>query len=412
MEAKNDSKWENDNETVALKAGDDAASENPGKSLVMRMCEYAFKVLNFEMEDFFDKYVDLFDQEEDDLNSGRGETMEQYNVFKKYEGELEIRFDDFAVKEGFKSAQECFVAVQEAVSTDLLAQKKMMEQLLKRLQQAQLSWANQIQNTPGDEDDPDHKAESKVVTKGTKRSGAASKDLEEDTEVDDETKGESAPIPMMMFFQPMSLESIVQTTLSIADYRTFSFIMRMKCRQMKLVREIDAKVRKQTTRTPERKKLLNATRNLNEIYEELIDRICGLTPNREDIVQETRLSLPLKTWENLMDEDISDENTKNQCKRIFTALFHKLAQMSSIEEMQAMRKYSSDMILAIDVMDGTTRELGARCLQTCHDFIDRIEKKISEILHAQKDLKNDSTRAPAKVTDDDEDDGGSYASKK
>ena len=40
-------------------------------------------MLNVDMDPFFERHVDLFDQEADDLASGRGETLEQYDAFQK-----------------------------------------------------------------------------------------------------------------------------------------------------------------------------------------------------------------------------------------------------------------------------------------------------------------------------------------
>jgi hypothetical protein len=47
------------------------------------MTEHAFQVLNLDMDDFFAKYVETFDQDDQDLISGRGETLQQYAAYQE-----------------------------------------------------------------------------------------------------------------------------------------------------------------------------------------------------------------------------------------------------------------------------------------------------------------------------------------
>lgn len=54
------------------------------KNVVARFVEYAYKVINENMDDFFEDNMEVFDQDDEDVESGRGETFEQYEVFKKY----------------------------------------------------------------------------------------------------------------------------------------------------------------------------------------------------------------------------------------------------------------------------------------------------------------------------------------
>ena len=42
----------------------------------------------------------------------------------------------------------------------------------------------------------------------------------------------------MIFFQPISLEQLMQMVLNMAEYPTFSFMMRMKVQQVKLMKAI------------------------------------------------------------------------------------------------------------------------------------------------------------------------------
>jgi hypothetical protein len=65
----------------------------PPKNLVMRFCEFAFRVLNHDMDDFFEDSLADFDQDGAELSSGQGETLQQYEVYQAYIAQLERHFD-------------------------------------------------------------------------------------------------------------------------------------------------------------------------------------------------------------------------------------------------------------------------------------------------------------------------------
>ncbi len=50
--------------------------------LVSRLVQYAFRVFNLDMNGFFMKYCDVFDQTPAEMKKN-GETLEQYEVFRK-----------------------------------------------------------------------------------------------------------------------------------------------------------------------------------------------------------------------------------------------------------------------------------------------------------------------------------------
>ena len=412
MEAKSESKVSGASfdEIEEFSDGQQSSGESAGRGLVMRMCEYAFKVLNEDMDDFFDEHVDAFEQDEDDLSTGRGETLQQYDIFKKYEAALELKFDSFATKEGFSSSYECFGAVKDAVAADILSHKQMMEQLSQRLRNAQKQWQSAHQNSAVDDDDDasekketDGAKESKAVFKLTEK---ASSDENKDEELENETEtDDTSPkmIPIMLFFQPVSLESLLETTLSIADYRAFSYIMRMKVKQKRMMREMEIKINKQAQKASERRKQLNALRNLDEIFEDLIDRLCGLTPHRPDMIEYTKNTFSLARWQNILKSNLDDEMAKEEFKALCVPILMRMSQLGSMDEIQAMRKHTNDLVAAIDLIDGTNEEIGSRFLATAHEFIDKTETKIFEALqaHMNRSAKKEDAPRSAKAVDDD-----------
>ena len=55
---------------------------------------------------------------------------------------------------------------------------------------------------------------------------------------DESSDKPAAKQPLMIFFQPISLEQLMQMVLNMAEYPTFSFMMRMKVQQIKLMKAI------------------------------------------------------------------------------------------------------------------------------------------------------------------------------
>ena len=100
--------------------------------LVSRLVQYAFRVFNLDMNGFFMKYCDVFDQTPAEMKRN-GETVEQYDVFRKYEEQLDKHMDNFVTKEGFNSVEECFVAIERAVKTDKREHAVRMEELTEQL---------------------------------------------------------------------------------------------------------------------------------------------------------------------------------------------------------------------------------------------------------------------------------------
>lgn len=93
MESKQEAKGSSDS-----KGDDEGQSElqlqtQPPKNIVMKFTEYAFKVLNQDMDDFFEDNMTEFDQDSEELTSGQGETLQQYDVYQQYIAQLEKHFD-------------------------------------------------------------------------------------------------------------------------------------------------------------------------------------------------------------------------------------------------------------------------------------------------------------------------------
>ena len=83
-----DSKGEDGHEVAGL-----SMSTAPPTNIVIRFTEFAMKVLNQDMDDFFEDHVQEFDQDDEELRSGAGETLQQYEVYQQYVAALEGHFD-------------------------------------------------------------------------------------------------------------------------------------------------------------------------------------------------------------------------------------------------------------------------------------------------------------------------------
>jgi hypothetical protein len=180
----------------------EAGGRRGGPNLVQRFVDYVFRVIHTEMDEFFTRNANLFDQDWDDFNQ-QGETLEQYNVFKRYEELLDVHLTKFAKSEKFHNAADCFVELERLVTEDAEEHRKRMEEMQEKLKQAQERREN--------------------ASSGGGKSGE---------------QEDNPPQPLMIFFQPISLEQLMQMVLNMAEYPTFSFMMRMKVQQVKLMKAI------------------------------------------------------------------------------------------------------------------------------------------------------------------------------
>ena len=304
---------------------------NENKNLVIRFVEFAFKVLNQEMDPFFEENLVYFDQNNEDLIDGRGETLQQYSIYQKYLTELEVYFDEFALQEGYQTSKECFDDINKLIIDDEIERKKLFQEMAERMLQTFNTLRSQIEdesdvkeirdNDEEEENDnnekkgSENKKSSSKSMNRTKESKSDSKDDDGEEEEEEERKADSkennevtvevketpamAP-PVIMFFQPVSLDSMIQHVLSLTEYTTFSYIIRTKLKQKQLYDSLQERVSKQGKNTTKRQRLLERGEHYEEIYEELIHRICDFTPNQLKFHEQIRAHLNTSQWKQLI----------------------------------------------------------------------------------------------------------------
>jgi hypothetical protein len=256
----------------------------------------------------------------------------------KYIAELEKRFDAFSVREGYTSTEDCFADIKGVIDEDEARRKRSMGELASRLRVIQERWSRQFQRLEdGDSDSPDAKSSDRSVeTKGEKGSSGSkatakrseSKGGVDSNEADSNLAEELAPI--MLFFQPISMDTLLNQVMTLTEYTTFSAIMRAKVRQRRFLRAIELKVSRQVDEDMLRRKDLGTfsrvevaedrrhhapghhgpaidraevhldSEGLIYHFEKLVDRVCGLTPDQTEIQEETRKLLDIRVWTSLI----------------------------------------------------------------------------------------------------------------
>lgn len=218
--------------------------------------------------------------------------------------ELEIYFDDFATSENYDSSTSCFNDINDLVLDDAEERKKVMQELAVRMKESFEKWSQQFarDNDAVEDAKADGKTDKSSVRSCKDASGEkhTSDDTDDnaksDSKDDEESMPDHSPPPVMMFFQPVSLESMIQHVLNLTEYSTFSHIMRTKVRQRELFHMMREKTAHHAVDVPRRQRDLTNRVNLCEIFEELVDRICGLTPHQTALQNNIRKQLAVNDW--------------------------------------------------------------------------------------------------------------------
>jgi len=386
----------------------DAEEDEAGRNLVTKLTQHAFQVLNIDMDGFFDEHLDVFDQDIEELTSGQGETLEQYDAFTKYSRELERHFDDFAQREGFSSARDCFDRINEAVKKDALRQKEFMRRLHQQIQELQARWARErvgaevkeAQEKPGDSEGKQdfqdknaphapnrgtHLAEAKAEGKEADEGKSSPSDErgEDMKRGDAKSTGEeetASAVPVFMFSQPMGLESFIQTVLSIAEYTTFSHIMRMKVKQRRVIRQMEEEARDLEVAKLERRDHLHAGRFL-QVFDDLVDRVCGLTPHRPDLVDENRRKMDREQFQEVVADGAVDGNSKKALQGMVDFVYARLAVLcapTAVTRVKEDQKRIQDMVWGSALEDILVEFLGS-----AHRHVDVVKEQIYAFTKAQ-----------------------------
>ena len=139
--------------------------------------------------------------------------MEQYEIFQEYEILLDENLTEFVTKEGFKSVGACFNEISRLIEEDKEKKAEEMRKIQERLRKAQEAMKQQQ----------------------LEREGKSSEGKNND---DDNNNQENNPPPLQFFYQPITLEQLINMVLNMAEYQTFSFMMRMKVQQMKMMKRL------------------------------------------------------------------------------------------------------------------------------------------------------------------------------
>ena len=98
------------------------------------------------------------------------------------------------------------------------------------------------------------------------------------------------------FFFLLYLRQMVESVLNMADYSTFSAMMRVRAAQMRKLRDAEAIAKKRHEEIRARARLLASSQTTPEQFVELFDsmreRICNLTPKRDDLRVRCTIYLP------------------------------------------------------------------------------------------------------------------------
>ena len=174
--------------------GGDADEEN---SIVHRFFNFAMGTVNITMNPFFERHIDAFDDLDD--VSAKGESLEQWDIYKSYEAELETHFAKFVEREGFASAQACFDEIQRVVEADRAKHEPMLRKLIE-----------QLQNDPALQAAIERQKAKAAAERGEDPPPSGSASAEEAR-----AAAAEAAKPLCVLFMPLALDDLVNTVMRL-----------------------------------------------------------------------------------------------------------------------------------------------------------------------------------------------------
>lgn len=355
--------------------------------------------------------------------------------------QVDVHFDEFSVLEGFRSARECLEEINGLVSKDEADRRRLMKDLQVKLRLAQAQWSKRCQleagestvahRKPENKTEEDSKAEDKRVRPPALMGEKDSADEEKAADNIDE----GIELPVMLFFQPISMDAMLSQVLSLTEYSTFSMIMRAKVKQKKLLRVMREKVALQSAETRRRREDLGfhdldhgatvlgtlhadctATHRYSSErqvptdviiseFESLVYRICELTPNEKVIIDETRSALKALMWRQIVLGEVRDADAKGSDWTRHTTesrkiLFQKLImntamclwRLCSFEQQFVIRSHINVIMPRIAAIENDTPDAEnelhraeALYLSMSHDMVDDIERQTLKALEEYED---------------------------
>jgi len=382
-----------DKKELIAKAQDAVGMINRRNSykLVQRLLQKASHVLNVELRPFMMENLAAFEQDEDDKERS-GETLAQYKVFMQYEEKLAKHLDDFAEDEGFEDTKDCFKAVENAIKMDNILTEKHMQTMLETVKQLEMEHFNEQigdmaidgpkNSTAADDDfNVDSLLEEVVgMSDSVKKTGKAAK----------KSTGQSCTMPLVLLFQPLSLEHMVKSLLNMADYVTFSFMMRRKAQHMKSMRKAESDMRQIVEDSKTRKLMLMSKKSdnpaLSASFAKLTNRLCGLVPHRTELNERIRQELDQKLFKDFLRDDSLISYTMS-LKKLLRFLFGHISNLCSPTHRPTVKAHGLQLEKMMAGDDTNADDFARKMLLHAHSDTDRIQIEAYAFLKTYQNLR-------------------------
>jgi len=359
--------------------------------LVQRLLHKASHVLNVELRPFMMQNLSVFEQDEAERERC-GETLAQYKVFMQYEEKLAKHLDDFAEDEGFEDTKDCFKAIENAVNLDKVLTDKHMQTMLETVKQLELEHFNE------------QRADASAIMAATNSTSVDDVDFDVDSLLEEvigssdsslkKKKAEQVPdsactMPLVLLFQPLSLEHMVKSLLNMADYQTFSFMMRRKAQHMKSMRKAEADMRQIVADSKKRKLMLMDegcdSAVLSACFAKLTTRLCGLVPHRTELNEKIRLELD----QALFDDFLRDESLlayTMSLKKLLRFLFGHISNLCSPTHRPTVKMHGAQLETMMRSDDTSATAFARKLLLHAHSDTDRIQIEAYAFLKTYQSL--------------------------
>eukprot|EP00924_Labyrinthula_sp_SR-Ha-C_P007187 snap_masked-scaffold_8-processed-gene-11.2-mRNA-1 protein AED:1.00 eAED:1.00 QI:0/-1/0/0/-1/1/1/0/403 len=376
-----------------------------GTNAITKLFTHISQLLNVDLDPFYEKNVHCFGNNFKPSKS-TDFSHEQYEAFLEFQRLIDLSLAKFVQKEGYKDIDQVYELIKSAMIVDKKLHAKFLERLMKRIQQLQGQVQKELVQKTNSEEEKLHE-NSKHSSHSSEETSTEQKEEKDELNL----KPIKQPNPLQCFvYSPSNLENLLDSLLRTTSYETFTRIMQVKTRQIRVGDQILEKKRvSKKFRLKITKVMKKARKDLDQLVEGFRlarDRLCGLVPEGFGYEKDIRPALKEEDFEHaLLESDYEKLLSLTTCCFHYLGCFSSYNLYSKISEEygKIKNRFPSGLIQFMISKERNKEEkncefkapddceeiekLSFDIVESLHEFLNQVDDNLFEQVNIQEEFK-------------------------